>query len=280
MENNIIRLSETEIFKSKQGKLLPFNPSVAGKYVENALKPSLLSTEENKVVPGLYTDSSDTAVNVSLASNQEFFSTLNSLRNPSISYLDIISGGTTDLMEKIPVHTHVRENLENMQRMANEYPEKAAMLDFFIDELFDTAYASQMYMVGRSVQVTPDSNGRLLSTQSRLLSGYIKVESAPQNIAINLFLRGVPVPMRRTLTSVNRTANPVTYNYIFTYPQYLINNLEMIEAVQYAEASNYGSATFWYGDSYSFTVVDTNGFEEKVANLNIVNRDGRNVTNP
>ena len=279
MENNIVRLSEAEIFKSKQGKLLPFNPSVAGKYVENALKPSLLSTEENKVVPGLYTDSSDTVVNVSLASNQGSFSTLNSLRSPSISYVNIISGGTTDLMEKIPVHTHVRENLENMQRMANEYPEKAAMLDFLIDELFDTAYASQMYMVGRSVQITPQS-GRIASTQTNLLSGYIKAEGAPQNIGINLVLRGVPVPMRRTLTSVNRTASPVTYNYVFTYPQYLIDNLEMIEAIQHAEIDNQGSATFWYGDSYSFTVVDSNGFEVKTANLNIVNRDGRNVTNP
>jgi hypothetical protein len=279
MENNIIRIPETEILKSKRGKIPQFNPIVSDKYVENALKPSLLISEENKVVPGLYEDSNNTLVNVSLRSNQAAFGTLNSLRNASVSYLNIISGDTTNLIEKIPVQTHVRENLANMQRMANEYPEKAAMLDFLIDELFDTAYAINMHMVGRSNQVqltqTNGTTGRI-STADRILSGYIKVEGAPINISINLFLRGVPVPMRRTLTSVNRTASPVTYNYVFTHPQYLLNNLEIIESISHAEVTNYGSATFWYGDDYSFTVTDTLGFENKVANLNIVNYNGRN----
>jgi hypothetical protein len=88
-----------------------------------------------------------------------------------------------------------------------------------------------------------------------------------------MILRGIPVSMRRTLTSINNGK----YNYIFTYPQYLMNNVDIIQSIQYIEVNNGTGATFWYGENYDFQMANT-GFDNTLNNLHIINKDTRNLS--
>jgi hypothetical protein len=161
------------------------------------------------------------------------------------------------------------------------------MLNYLVDNLYDTGYATNMYMIGKHTQVTPQ-DGRIYSPyddktgdEYKRISGYIKVEGANEDITLNMIIRGVPIPMRKTLTSKNYGEENISNNYIFTYPQYLLDNVDMIQAIQYIEVNNPGSsATFWYGTDYNFSsnkVLSFTGYEDNLANIHIINKSNRNL---
>jgi len=76
--------------------------------------------------------------------------------------------------------------------------------------------------------------------------------------------------MRRAQTSLNSDG---TFNYIFTYPQYLINNDESIESIQYIERFGGGSESFFIGKNHGFPFLN---FNSKYENLSIINKENRN----
>jgi hypothetical protein len=201
-----------------------------------------------------------------------FFSDINAIRNSIAENNDslIIAGGET--LEKIPVHKHINETFENLTRMRVEYTTKLSNIDNFRLNMFDPEYATLMYKFGRATEVSL-IDGKLDSTNVPI-SGYIKVEDANENITLNLVLRGIPLPMRKTLTSLNTDG---TKNYFFTYPQYLIDNIELVESIQYIEVNSSGiNAKFFYGSTYTFENLNPVGYD-KAANLNIVNKEFRNI---
>lgn len=223
----------------------------------------------NKVVGIHYNDE---IKSISEINNQTSFNTINALRNSSISYTNVLSTIDTSL-EYIPEHFHILEQIENIERMEKEYSSKLNMINYLVDELFDVNYATNMYMVGKETRIYPVNN-KLVSSDTRI-SGYIKVEGADDTITLNLIFRGIPVRMRRTLTSEYPGG---LKNYIFTYPQYMLDNIDLIQAIQYIEINDQGaSASFWYGTTYDFTLTDFTGFEGRLANLHTINKDGRNL---
>jgi len=215
---------------------------------------------------------------ISELNNQADFTSINILRNPDITYTNVLS--TIDsTLESIPEHFHILEQIENMERMKLEYSSKLNMLDYLVDNMFDIDYAREMYMVGRGTQIFVDENDRFVSVDTRI-SGYIKAENTPIDITLNFVFRGVPVPMRRTLTSENTDVefNVISYNYIFTYPQYMLDNIDLIQSIQYIEVNDQGmNSIFWYGTTYDFTLTNYVGFGANLANLHLINKDGRNL---
>jgi hypothetical protein len=209
------------------------------------------------------------------------FAEVNTLRSPSaIAYYEMLNptsnlSSLSALLEGIPYNLHISETITHFQRMPVEYTQKSTAATYLRDNLY-TEFTTSIQNLGRTSQIIPDSNGRFFSSSVRI-SGYIKVENAPNTISMNLVVRGVPVPMRRTQTSINYTGETVSsYNYIFTYPEYLINNKDLVESIQYIEAVDRGSAIFFYGTSYSFTNTNLN-YSNNLANLHIINRNNRNI---
>jgi hypothetical protein len=239
----------------------------------------------NTNIAGLYLDRlSATARSISQWNNDggaTTFAEVNTLRSPtSISYYEMLNptsglSSLSALLEGIPYNLHISETITHFQRMPVEYTQKSTAATYLRDNLY-TEFTSSMQFLGRTAQIIPDSNGRFFSSSVRI-SGYIKVEDAPNTISMNLVLRGVPVPMRRTQTSINYTGETVSsYNYVFTYPEYLINNKDLVESIQYIEAVDRGSAIFFYGTNYSFTNTNQN-YSDNLANLHVINRPNRNI---
>jgi len=198
------------------------------------------------------------------------------------------------MIEKIPLHRHINETLENFIRIHTEFPvrlttetsseileseynAKLLNIQFLKNNFYDPNYASNMWMVGKADEITPVNNR--ISSSDKVISGYISVENGQPSLQLNLVIRGVPLPMRKTLTSLNynQLGQITSYNYIFTYPQYLINNIELVQSIQYIEILNQGTARFFYGDTYDFSIdVEDAGYNTS-ANLNIINKFGRNI---
>jgi len=214
-------------------------------------------------------DANNTLVNATTSNQIEKFNIINALRNDDGTDSDkaIVTGDV--LSEKMPIHKHVNETYDNLIRMANEYSNKLSNLEFLRNNLFDPSYAKTMYFVGRETSIS-FTNNRWYSNDSQILSGYIKAENAPSTLRLRLVFRGVPVDMRRAQTSLNSDG---TFNYIFTYPQYLINNDESIESIQYIERFGGGSELFFIGKNHGFPFLN---FNSKYENLSIINKENRN----
>jgi hypothetical protein len=261
----ILRLEEDEIFKPQNYKIHPT-------LIENPLWPSLLDPEIiniNRVI-GIHYNGE--IKSVSELNNEDYYNEINDLRKESDE------------------HPHITKTIEDLEGMKTEWPSKLGldMLNYLVDNLYDTDYATNMYMIGKHTQVTLQ-DGRIYSPyddktgdEYKRISGYIKVEGANEDITLNMIIRGVPIPMRKTLTSKNYINGvELSNNYIFTYPQYLLDNVDMIQAIQYIEVNNPGSsATFWYGTDYNFSsnkVLSFTGYEDNLANIHIINKSNRNL---
>jgi hypothetical protein len=257
----ILRSLETEIFKSRDYKLYPL-------LINTALTSSGITSTATAI------SLNGTFINISGLNNSSDFAIVNSLRNPAISYENLLSTGS-DYIESIPKHHNILETMDNIERTAaNEYPRKKALLSYMKSNLYDLNYSVASNNFGRAFKITPTiinaQTAKIESTPSRLISGYVKVENAPDNIQINIILRGVPLPMKKIKTSNG--------NYMFIYPNYIMNNIEIIQSIQSLEIKNYNSSTeFWYGSSYVFTLTDLIGYSDKVANLHIINKEFRNI---
>jgi len=224
-------------------------------------------------------------INITEANNLASIETINALRNRDSSSL-VINDALT-LIEKIPVHYHISELLDTMKTMADEYPKKSSIIGFYANNFYDPGYATNMWMVGRAIQVYPKTVGtslRLETSRSEMpgISGYIKVENAANTIKINIIIRGIPVPLRRTLTSINyENGVEKTYNYVFTYPRYLLGlNKILIYSIQYIEILTPGSPIYFYGTNYGFKNSAENyntDFLDALNNLHVINRDNRNI---
>jgi len=264
-----LKSSESEVFVNKNYKIKP-------SLLDNPLFPSLLSSEKintNKVVGISYNGEEKS---VSELNNQIVFDEINNLRNGTPDYFNIKTTEDTTL-EWIPIGLHITEMIQNIKRLEKEYPQKLKMLTHLVANLYDLNYADGMHMIGRETEAKISGNKLLLnlSDEELRISGYIKVENAPETINIHLIIRGVPVPMRKTLTSVNGTI----YNYIFTYPQYLLGkNVDVVQAINHLEVINHGSAKFFYGKDYHFDIDTGHGYGDKLGNIHIINKNNRNLS--
>jgi len=195
------------------------------------------------------------------------------------------------LIEKIPDNIHSSEYLQNLKNinLINEYPMKQSMLKrmarIYGEFGQTTPYATNLWMLplGIETPVTIETGGRLSSSINKIISGYIKVTDTNINAQMNLVMRGVPVPMRRVLTSKNYSAPfniPSSYNYVFIYPQYIVNNIELIQSIDYIEITGYAAnpdTKVYYSNNYEFSILDAEGYNNNLAPLNIINREFRNI---
>jgi hypothetical protein len=218
---------------------------------------------------------------------------LNTLRNQggvnasikeSVIYNQIY---TSTLLEKIPDNLHISEYLRNLKNinLINEYPMKQSMLKkmarIYGESNQPIPYATNLWMLplGIETPVVIETGGRLSSSVDKLISGYIKVLNTVPGIKLNLIMRGVPIPMRKVLTSTNH-GEITTYNYVFIYPQYIINNIELIQAIDYIEITGYAANSdtrVYYSNNYEFSILDAEGYNNNLAPLNIINRELRNI---
>jgi hypothetical protein len=249
-ENKKLIVRTSELFNEKNYKIRPF-------LLDNPLFPSLIEGEENKQVVGIHYESEDKSV--SEINNQDDFNLINEYRNEDISYTSVRST-EDETLEYLPEHHHITELIENIERMQNEYPEKLNMVAYLADKLFDIGYAKDTYYFGRASEIDVDDNGRIFPAY-----GYIIADNVTTDLQLNVIIRGIPVPMRKTLTS--------TGTYYFTYPQYLIDTDESVNAIQYIEVLNQGDSVFYKGTATVFPLYSDSG---DYINLRIINKELRN----
>ena len=133
------------------------------------------------------------------------------------------------------------------------------MLTYLVNNLFDVDYAKNINNFGRA---------SLIIVTDGIISpafGYIIVDNAPENLELNLIIRGIPVPMRKTLTSSG--------TYYFTYPQYLIDTDESVNSIQHIEVLNQGNSKLYKGTTTAFPLYTDSG---DYINLRIINKELRN----
>lgn len=274
-ENTKLILRSTELYDATK------NYKVRPGLVDGPLFPSLTisdKTDANRLIPITYGGLSKS---VSQHNHQPVFDAINSYRIEDPDYTSVLSTEDTTL-EYIPEHLDIVEMIENLERMVTEYPQKLSMLTYLVSNLFDEGYAVDMYNVGRGTDITSNlSGGKFQSVPGEFtISGYIKAEYASSSISMNFVIRGVPVPMRRTLTSANDGG---TFNYIFTYPQYAIRTEDSVNSIQHIEVSGQGSdpnLRFFKGSGtdpkYGFLVESQVTDDTDYANLQIYNKEDRN----
>jgi hypothetical protein len=274
-ENKKLIVRTSELFNEKNYKIRPF-------LLDNPLSPSLIEGEENRQVVGIHYHTEDKSV--SELNNQSDFNIINDYRNEDISDTSVrytsVRSTEDKTLEYLPEHHHITELIENIERMQNEYPEKLNMVSYLADKLFDADYAKDMYHLGKGFNITNKVvNGILKSTgtwsgetytSTWNITGYMTVETADTNIKLNVIIRGIPVPMRKTITSKNGSV----YTYVFTYPQYLIDTDESINSIQHIEIQTTdNSAVYWSGKTYLFPIYSNSG---DYINLQILNKELRN----
>lgn len=250
--NNKIIIRATELHKNKNYKVRP-------QLLDNPLFSSLLTAQKidaNRVA-GIYYEGEEKSI--SEINNQSTFDDINSYRNPVIDHKSVLASGDSTL-ESLPEHYHITEMIDNIQRMENEYSDKLNMLNYLVSNLFDTGYATGIDYFGRHTKITVSNDGRITPAV-----GYIIADSASEDLKLNLIIRGVPVPMRKTETSSG--------TYYFTYPQYLVDTDESVNSIEYIEVLNQGSAEFYKGSSNEFPLITEPG---DYVNLQIINKEMRN----
>jgi hypothetical protein len=247
----ILKIDGDELLKNKNYKIKP-------SLLDGPLFPSLLTSEKinsNRVIGIHYLGLNKSITEFNSQSN---INAINEYRNPSTAYSSIKSTEDTTL-EYIPEHLHITETISNIERMENEYPEKLNVLNYLVDKLFDINYAKDLYYFGRASSITV-SSGKITPAV-----GYIVAENASESLELNIVIRGVPIPMRKTKSSSNV--------YYFTYPQYLLDTDESVNAIQHIEVLNQGSATFFKGTTTAFPLYSDSG---NYVNLRIINKEQRN----
>jgi len=278
----ILRPLVNEYFIPKNYKIHPEN-------VNSGIFSSLLLAEKidsNKVAAIHYNvNGTFFQKSVSELNNQTRFDRMNVLRNGNLVFDNILQVANST-MESIPRSYHISETITNIERYGSlglsEYPKKLAALNYlstnFYTEISSLKYATNLWMLGKGVEIKVSNEKLLLnlSNQEERISGYISVENAPDTIQINLIFRGIPVPMKRVLTSKTGVLN----NYIFIYPQYLLEgNIDAIQSINHLEVKTFGGARFWYGTNHYFKIDNLSGYSDKLSNLHIINKTTRNLYN-
>jgi hypothetical protein len=279
------------------------------KYRISALtSDNLISTSLSNIDTGIIqTNNLDTFISAGIGINNTLMSltqrdyaselqTINNQRNPGsnsnkdeILYSPMVQDeDLQNYLEKIPDNIHISEYLRNLKNInqINEYSLKQSFL-IQMNKIYgsnETPYTTNLWMLPLGLddeEISFPDNKKLESTNIKI-SGYIKLTNTVENSNLYLIMRGVPIPMRRVLTSVNYIeSNISSYNYIFLYPQYLINNIELIQAIDYIEISNsvLNTARIYYGKDNYFETIDNIGYDQYLAPLHILNREFRNLIN-
>jgi len=288
----ILRTESSELFKNNKFKLSPVllnahqTLTTDLNKIEGTISDISTITSRGLIdgISGFY-DLTGVKLNITKGNQSGLYTEIDSIRaddgTDSDTRLKIGSSIESDTtLEKIPVKKHANETRAILSRMQNEYTQKLANLEFLRLNLFDPDYALDMFYTGRTTNVnsqlvTVSANERTLrSTPDNTfdISGYIKVENANSLITMEMYIRDIPILMRKTQTSVNSDG---TRNYIFTYPQYIINTNESARSIQYISILNSGAnAQFYLGSDYGFPAPVGDG---DYINLAIENKASRNI---
>jgi hypothetical protein len=250
-ENTKLILRETELFKEKNYKL-------KRDLVISALDASLSTADKLiQYVAAVHYNGSNKSV--SQFNNQSLFDTINGYRTGGTATYDSIVSSNADLLEYVPKNLNIYTAKNDLDRMANEYPQKLDMLNYLVNNLFDVDYARNINNFGRASEITV-TDGKISPAY-----GYIIADNVTTDLQLNVIIRGIPVPMRKTLSS--------TGTYYFTYPQYLIDTDESVNAIQHIEVLNQGSSVLYKGTATAFPLYSNSG---DYINLRIINKELRN----
>jgi len=288
----VLRNESSELFKNNKFKL---SPVLINAYetlttdlnkIEGTISDIATITSRGLIngISGFYS-LDGIKLNITKENQLNLYTEIDSIRSDdgtnSDTKLRIGSSTESDTtLEKIPVKKHANETRAILSRIQNEYNFKLTNLQFLRANLFDPDYALNMFYTGRTTNVnsrlvTVSASERTLRStpdNSFDISGYIKVENADTAIIMEMYVRDVPLLMRKTETSVNSDG---TINYIFTYPQYIINTNESARSIQYIRILNPGSnAQFYLGSDYGFPAPVADG---NYINLAIENKSSRNI---
>lgn len=161
----------------------------------------------------------------------------------------------------------VDENGDNTATI--EYENKIKLINRYKD-LFPTlnnqVYCTNIYRGGFHSLCSLDDDLYLTLENERISAPIIKVENAEPGLNLYIILRGMPIPMRKTITSEGN-------NFIFSYPEYLLNDkrrLESIEGIIFSEKNE--NMKIFIGAKHAFgskkTITD--GYGTVLKNLNII----------
>jgi hypothetical protein len=259
-ENQKVTLRQAQLYG-------PIDFKVKPSLIDNILLPSLISGEENRQIASIYYGGEAVSLSNLNSGNQTLIDTINSYRSASPSYTSVLASPDATL-EYLPEKHHITEMIQNLERMEEEYPQKLGMLSFLVDNLFDVSYATGIHNFGRGDVVSP-VGGIIESSGAFKISGYIIAETTDEDASMNLVIRGVPVPLRKTKTSAD--------TYYFTYPQYLVDTQDSLDSVQHIEVNDSGlGSNYYFGNSHSFLKNSVSTNDNDYTNLQIKNRVERN----
>jgi hypothetical protein len=203
------------------------------------------------------------------------FHTLESYNSSSLSNINAINAlrsgdNVPDIeitsypgIEKIRVSHGMTGMINDAERRLSvgEVSRKVSMINFFAS-MYDMSYSPSVYKAAQQTSISIPSNGIIG------LYPAIAIRSAPATIMANVIIRGIPFPMKRTITSYNGDG---TINGIFMYSDYILNSYaEIMKSMQYIELKNFGKASLYSGSSDSFAITNTNYGSASLAAFNLL----------
>lgn len=190
---------------------------------------------------------------------------------------------TEELYEQIPINDddNYTYNYQELLRkygdnkLSNTYSFKKEIIDKFSKIFGESSDASFGESNSFSNGNLRGARGRELLITDNIVSEncpFYKVEKASADTNIYLVLRGIPILLDRFETSVTKDG----YNYIFRYPEYILNDASLLRSIEKVYITNNDCFIFkGLKDSFGYSGI-TDNFTDKTYNLNIINNLNRN----
>lgn len=168
-----------------------------------------------------------------------------------------------------------------IQNLNNRKSENESIITRYsaLTALYDLSYCTETFRGGignKKITINNISDPYGNNKIDILAENYpvIKAEDCSEDLMLYCVVRGIKIPMAKFETSHAGTS----YNYIFRYPEYLLNNDSMTHAIRYIQIESLGSSnpSFYSGKSDEYQTFNNNDYTESLANLNIINNLSRN----
>lgn len=214
------------------------------------------------------------------------------VRNPE-SASELYNHGTpsdtTAVDENIPFTAHIQRIEEDfIDKFASFIREKLERIATLKKSYFDDSFCPDSVMETlneKSTYLKLKDNRFVDSSGVIKNSGFIYAENIPNDLQIFMYIRKIPIPLRKTVLA--KDANKTT-KALFIFPYYLLKQyLQRIYAIEYMKVVSKGTI----GDTTAFSTFKTDGKErlfgfkeptttwstDKMSNTNVINKPLRNL---
>lgn len=136
--------------------------------------------------------------------------------------------------------------------------------------VFRSGRGSELTLINSTNSYFNKVKGYILTKDGKAYNTpFIKAEGFSQNVSAFVVVRGIPIKMKRVETS-----HDDKYNYIFSYPEYILNDISRLESIQMILFSEKSSdSKVFDGKVYNnlgYRPLLTDTYDSYLRNLNIV----------